>query len=684
MLPTAPVLSTYATNGSVLRLPAFSQTTPALWDQALGEALQQAEEAVKQIAGNGLAPTFDNVLGDLERQARELGATFYPFRCAQGAHNTDPMQELAEKWLPRLDSFQTDLFQNRAIYDRLQAVAHQEELNTAQKRLIARYERSFKRAGVHLPTDEQQELKAISQRLVELSVEFQNACQKDAAELVFFGSSEALAGAEEAFIEEARQAAAEAGQPGQFAVSLDGSAVAAVLSQVTNRETRRIIYQANQARGTGDRGTNTFPLIEETLVLRRRTAELLGAATWADLMIGEKMAKTPETAERLLTNTWQSLAGARDEQLSWLRAHAAKEGLNGPLEAWDIDFYLERVRADRFDLDEAQLKPYFSNETVRRGAFEAAGRLFGLTFHPVAFEAWHPDAVTYEVRDDQGVRGLLIVDDYVRDTKAPGAWMDAMQEQNQFDGNWLPAIINVCNVAKPVGDTPALLSYDDVITAFHELGHGLHGLLSKVDYYSQAGTSVDRDFVELPSQLFENWARHPEGLRAFARHWETNEPIPDVLMDKLKDAMAFGQVFTQSRYLISAVLDLRLHQQTNAVDPQAFTQGILEELGAGSAFTPRHELSHFSHLFAGDCSAGYDRYLWAEVLEADAFVPFRDSPNGIFDAEVGRRLQATIFSQGDAEDPSQAFRNFRGQDPDIGAVLQKWGVAKPRTGPKPR
>ena len=684
MLPIASSLAAFNAPSPVFHLPDFAQTSPEQWEQALAQALEQARASTTQIADNGLAPTFDNVLGDLERQARALSEVFSPFRCAQGAHNTDAMQALAETWLPRLDAIQTDLFQNKAIYDRLQAVVHQEELTSAQQRLVEQYERSFKHAGVHLPPEEQQELKAMSQRLVELSVEFQNACQNDTAETVFFDDASALSGADAGFVAEAKAAAEAQGKPGQVAVALDGASVSAVLSQVTQRATRQAIYQANQARGSGVQGSDTFPLIEETLRLRRRTAELLGAANWAELAIGEKMAKTPETAERLLMETWQALSGARQQQLAELQAYAGSDGMGESLQAWDVDFYLERVRAAKFALDDAQLKPYFSNATVRQGAFEAAERLFGLTFHPIDYAAWHPDAVSYEVRDARGVRGLLVVDDYVRDTKGPGAWMDAMQEQNLFDGQRLPAIINVCNVAKPVGDTPALLSYDDVITAFHELGHGLHGLLSKVDYYSQAGTSVDRDFVELPSQLFENWARHPEGLRSFARHWQTGEPLPDALMDQLQAAMQFGQVFTQSRYLISALLDLRLHQQTEDVDPGEFTQAIVDELGAGQAFTPRHELSHFTHLFAGDYSAGYYSYLWAEVLEANAFVPFRDSPQGIFDAALGQRLEATIFSCGDSVDPSDAFRAFCGHDPDIGPALQKWGVAPLKRPLRPR
>lgn len=683
MLPTAPSLASYNTNGPALGLPDLAAITPEQWEQALGQAIEQARATTSQIADNKLAPTFDNVLGDLERQSRMLGETFSPFRCAQGAHNTDAMQALAETWMPRFDALQTDLFQNAAIYDRLKAVAHQEELTGPQKRLIESYERAFKHAGVHLPAAEQEELKAMSQRLVELSVEFQNACQNDTSEVVLFDNEEALAGLDAAFITEAKDAATEAGHPGQVAVALDGAAVPAVLTQATNRQTRKAVYQANQERGSGVRGSNTFPLIEETLRLRRRTAELLGAASWADLKIGEKMAKTSETAERLLMDTWQALSSARQQQLAELQAYAGSDGLGESLQAWDIDFYLEKVRAAKFSLDESQLKPYFSNQTVRQGAFEAAERLFGLTFHPIDYAAWHPDAEAYEVRNAHGVQGLLVVDDYVRDTKGPGAWMDSLQEQSLLDGERLPAIINVCNVAKPSGDTPALLSYDDVITAFHELGHGLHGLLSKVDYYSQSGTNVDRDFVELPSQLFENWARHPEGLRSFARHWQTGEALPEAVMDQLQAAMQFGQVFTQSRYLLSALLDLRLHQQADEVDPVAFTQQIVDELGAGDAFTPRHELSHFTHLFAGDYSAGYYSYLWAEVLEADAFVPFRDSPNGIFDAELGRRLEATIFSRGDSVDPNEAFQAFRGQEPDIGAALQKWGVAQRKRAPRP-
>jgi peptidyl-dipeptidase Dcp len=670
---------------ATLALPNFPQISAQQWGQALAEALEQAEASTQRIAGNRQAPTFDNVLGDLERQTRALSEVVSPFRCAQGAHNTPEMQELAETWLPRLDAIQTDLFQNQALYDRLQAVVHKEELTDVQRRLVERYERAFKHAGVHLPAAEQAELKAMSQRLVELSVEFQNACQNDTAETVLFENARALEGADKTFIAEALAAAEAQGKPGQVAVALDGASVPVVLSQVTNRQTRQIVYEANRARGTGVRGSNTFPLIEETLRLRRRTAELLGAATWADLAIGEKMAKTPATAERLVMDTWHALSAARATQLAELQAYADAEGLMDSLKAWDLDFYLERVRAAKFALDESQLKPYFSNATVRQGAFKAAEKLFGLTFQPIDYAAWHPDAVSYEVRDAQGVRGVLVVDDYVRDTKGPGAWMDVVHEQNLLDDAHLPVIINVCNVAKPAGDTPALLSYDDVITAFHELGHGLHGLLSKVEYISQAGTSVDRDFVELPSQLFENWARHPEGLRSFARHWQTGEALPEELMGQLQAAMQFGQVFTQSRYLLSALLDLRLHQQADGVDPVAFTQAIVDELGAGDAFTPRHELSHFTHLFAGDYSAGYYSYLWAEVLEANAFVPFRDSPNGIFDAELGRRLDATIFSRGDSVDPNEAFEAFCGHAPDIAPALQKWGVAPPaKRGLKPR
>lgn len=679
MLPTfdLPTLSGFPN----LPLTNFAALTPADWARHIEEAVQEATRVVQVIVNLPEGPTFDNVVVALEQRERALTEVVGPFRCAQGAHNTPEMEAVAQEWLPKLDVLDTELYQNSELYQRFSAAIEGQAWDEDEQRLIDDYLLAFRLAGVHLPASEQEELKALSKRLSELSVEFQAACQKDASETIVFDDASALDGVEEGVVTEARTAAVAMGKPEAMAVTLDGSTVASILSQARNRETRRVIYLANMQRGMGVRGTDTQPLIVETLALRQRNAELLEYANWAELAIAKKMAKTPQAAETLLFNTWKALTPARDSQLAQLAERAALDGVEGELQAWDVEYYLERIRSEQFDLDENLLRSYFPISAVRQGAFDAAERLFGVRFELLDVKAWHEDTQVYQVWDMEVPVGLIVIDDYIRDTKAPGAWMDTLQEQDRLDNDErLPMVINVCNVAKPDDGSEALLTYDDVVTTFHELGHGLHGLLSAVRFPSQAGANVDRDFVELPSQLFENWARHPEGLAQFARHFKTGEKMPQELVDKIRDALRFGQALTQSRYLLSAVVDLRLHQQSEPVDPMAFSAAVVAEMDAGHALTPRHELTHFSHLFAGDYSAGYYSYLWAEVLEADTFTPFAQSENGIFDAALGQKLRQCIYEKGDSRDAAALFKDFRGQDPDITAVLRKWGAepAKPR------
>jgi peptidyl-dipeptidase Dcp len=480
----------------------------------------------------------------------------------------------------------------------------------------------------------------------------------------------------------AAQAATERGHAGKQVVTLSRSSVVPFLETSTRRDLRETAYKAWIARGSGGEATDNRPILAEIVTLRARYAKLLGYATFADMSLAHTMAKTPGGVRKLLDDVWPHARDAAMKEREMLQAAARQSGENATIAAWDWRFFAERVRKSRFDLDDAEMKPYFQLDQIAEAAFNCASRLFGLEFKRLAGVALsNADARAYEVVDRSGRHiGVFVADYFARSSKRSGAWMSSLRLQHKLarTGNieQRPIITNTCNFAKPQPGEPALLSLDDARTLFHEFGHALHGLLSDVTYPSVAGTSVARDFVELPSQLYEHWLTVPEVLKTYAVHYRTKAPIPDDLIARMKAAQTFNQGFAKSEFLASAFLDMDLHTRAAdapAVDIDAAETACLERIGMPAEIAMRHRPAHFQHI-TGGYAAGYYSYLWSEVLDADAFRAFKETGNA-FDAATAERLLTAIYSAGGRDEPENAYRAFRGRLPDVTALLEQNGFA---------
>lgn len=674
MLPTQTV-------GSYV-VPLFSAITPQMWDSFLLEAYNHAKQGIEDIASMEEPPSFGNTFEALERLADEQSRRVNAFFVAKEPHATEEMSQLAEKWAPRFATLATKSFQNEELFDRCEEAAAMEPdegWTEAQSRLIADYRRRFKGAGLGLSQEERLSLVKIEERLAELGEAFGDACRKAAAAVVILGP-EAKLGLSDQEIQEGREVATSAGDPSGFGVVLQPDTVAALLKKMTDRLSRQQLYLACAERGTGVRDEPTEKLIFEILELRQRRAELLGFAVSSTHLMENTMAGHPDIAMGLVMDTWKKLQPALKRDMDELKILAVADGLEDVM-PWDVPFYAEKYRRQAFSLDEDEVKPYLPLTSIRKGAFEVASQLFGIEFQKVEAQWYHPDATVYEVTDKATGEslGLLSIDDAIRPTKTSGAWMDNLRPSSGLDGRQAPWVVNVCNFPSDKPDAPALLNMEEAVTVFHELGHALHALLSTARYPSQAGTNVVQDFVELPSQILENWVREPEVLQGFAKHYQTGEAIPTELLEKMKKASGFGESFDLARYLVSAYLDLAIHSYppSEDMDLAVFEKGALAQLNAPEGITPRHSLFHFSHLFCGDAYAtGYYSYLWAEVLEADAFQRFRQE--GLLNPELGRQLRDTIFAPGDSVDPSTLFRRFMGRDPSPQALLVKRGLVEER------
>jgi peptidyl-dipeptidase Dcp len=664
-----------------IHIPDFSQLTPEAWDAHLEAAFNKAQEAGLQIANCDEEANFTNTFLAMERRTKDIWAVFSPFGAVQGADNTPAMQELAKKWRPQFDDLE-----NRFLDANL-AARCQHALDTAtylddiDRRLCEETLRKFKRAGAFLNGPDQERFLAISQELSTAGLDFAEVHQNNSNRIVLVDAT--LPGVDLVFVEQARQAASVAGHAGKAAVAMNASEVDAVLGQCSDRETRKLVWDGYAGRGLGvaEGDTSTQPLLARILELRQELATLLGFEQWGELATSERMAKTPQTALALVENTWAQLHPVFERDRDVVLAHAQDNGFEGALQPWDLDYWLGQTRAAQFSIDDEKVRRHLPLPIVRAGAFASAEALFGITFEAVDAPTYHTDARPFLVRDrDSSVLGLLYIDDAIRETKSSGAWMEMLLPADRIDGGTLPIISNVCNFPSASDGRPSLLSMDEAVTAFHELGHALHGLMTTARYPSQAGTMVYGDFVELQSQLLENWIREPEALSRIGLDWETGQKMDLELAQQVNRAMQFGQSFDKARYLMSAWLDLAAHAdpKTAGEDPTGFENSVLASMDAPALITPRHRLPHFTHLFAGvtgeQYSAGYYSYLWAEVLEADAFEAWKESGN-LFDDSLGQKARATIYARGNEVAPDELYRHFRGHDPDPRALLRRLGAA---------
>jgi len=670
---TNPLLSDWDTP---FGLPPYDRVTDADYAPAVEAALDAARTNVAAIADNPDPPTFANTIEALELADETLGRVLGAFFAQAGADSNDARQALMREFSPKLAAYGSEVTSNAALLARIETLWQDRDaldLTDEQARVLMVTRRGFVRAGAQLQGAEAERLKVIKQRLAELGTQFTQNLLADERDWCMDLSEQDLQ-ALPGFVQDAARAAGVERGRGPV-VTTSRSLIVPFLQFCPDRALRKTAYEAWTSRGAMGGETDNRAIAAEVLHLREDRAALLGYDTFAAYKLETEMARTPAAVRDLLMQVWTPAKRAAEADAKVLEDMLHADGSDGPLQPWDWHFYSERRRAAEHDLNEEEIKPYLQLDRMIEAAFDCAHRLFGLDFREIDAPLYHPDVRAWEVTRDGQHMAVFIGDYFARGSKRSGAWCSAIRSQQKLAGDIRPHVVNVCNFAKPSRERPALLSYDDARTLFHEFGHALHQILSDVTHASISGTSVARDFVELPSQLFEHWLEVPEVLERFATHAETGETMPRDLLDRLLAATTHDAGFQTVEYLGSALVDLAFHDGPAPADPMQKQAEVLEEIGMPAAIRMRHATPHFAHVFAGDgYSSGYYSYMWSEVMDADAFEAFQQA-GGPFDAEMARALEAHILSQGGAEEAATLYTRFRGGLPDAAALLRGRGLA---------
>ncbi|WP_246722927.1 M3 family metallopeptidase [Aureimonas sp. OT7] len=661
-------------------LPDFSKLTADRFEPAFEEAMASHAAEISAIANADAPPSFDNTVAAMERAGALLRRVSATFHALAGANTDDALQAVERAVSPRLSRHSSAISLNEALFARVDALyeaRHTLGLDAESLRLLERMHLGFVRSGARLVGRDRDALAEINARLSELGTAFsQNvlADEKSYALPVPGAALEGLPGWLVAAMAEAAQARGMAGH----VVTLSRSLIVPFLTYCRDRALRETAFAAWTARGEHDGPHDNRPIMAETLRLRAEKARLLGYDSFAAFKLDDSMAKTPDAVRTLLTSVWDKARVRAAADAEALAALAVAEGDNAALAPFDWRYYAEKRRQAEFSFDEGALKPYFQLDRMIEASFDVANLLFGLTFERIEnARAWHPDARVWQVlRADGSTVGIFIGDYFARSSKRSGAWMSALRGQDKLDGGHTPIIYNICNFAKPAKGQPALLSMDDARTLFHEFGHALHGLLSDVTWPSLSGTSVSRDFVELPSQLYEHWLGVPEILERHARHVETGEALPAELVRRMEETRNFDAGFDTVEFTASALVDLALHEMGQAPDdPIAAEAEVLARIGMPDAIVMRHRSPHFAHVFSGDgYASGYYSYMWSEVLDADAFEAFTETGDP-FDPAMAQSLLRNIYSAGNSRPADVLYQAFRGRMPDAGALMRKRGLA---------
>ena len=670
---TNPLLEPWDTPFS---LPPFDRIEDTHFRPAVEAALEDARARVDAIANSEEAPSFANTIEALEEADAQLNRVLGVFYNLSGAESSPERQELAREFSPMLSAYGSDVAMNEALFARIDAVWNERDsldLSDEQARLLYLVRRGFVRAGAELEGIAKDRLRSVTERLSSLGVQFSQNLLADEADWHMELDEADLEGLPDFVVDGARAAGEDRGVDGPV-ITLSRSLIVPFLQFSPRRELRERAYKAWTARGANGGETDNREIARELLELREERAGLLGYVSFAEFKLETEMAKTPEAVRDLLMQVWEPARTRAEEDGLRLSAMMHGDGVNGDLEPWDWRYYSEKRRIEEHDLNEGELKPYLQLDRMIEAAFDVANRLFGLEVKPVDVPLYHPDVRAWEVTRDGRHMGVFLGDYFARGSKRSGAWCSTIRSQKTLGGEVRPIVVNVCNFAKPPAGKPALLSYDDARTLFHEFGHALHQLLSDVTYESLSGTSVARDFVELPSQLYEHWLEVPEVLTRYATHAETGEPMPDEMRDRLLAASTYDMGFQTVEYLGSALVDLEFHAGEAPDDPMARQEEILDGLEMPKAVGMRHATPHFAHIFSGDgYSSGYYSYMWSEVMDADAFAAFKEA-GGPFDAEMAKALEQEILSRGGSRDAAEAYTAFRGRMPGVEALLQGRGL----------
>ena len=657
-------------------LAPFDAISDADFAPAMDAALAQARSGMQAIAKRSDAPSFENTIEAqevAEEPLNQLAAAFYTLASTD---STPLREELQRDFAPKLSAYASAVTSNVALFARIEDLWSRRAslgLSPEQERVLMLTRRDFIRAGAKLTGAEAARMAEIKSRLASLGTSFMQNLLADERDWTLPLQTDDLAGLPDFVLQAAKAAGQEKGLDGPV-VTLSRSLIVPFLEFSDRRDLRETAYKAWAARGANGGETDNREIVRETLQLRQEQAALLGYKSFAEFKLETQMAKTPARVRDLLMQVWHPAKARAEADGAILTQMMAEDGLNGPLMAWDWRYYVQKRRRADHDLDEAELKPYLQLDQMIAAAFDCAQRLFGLTFQELSLPLHHKDARVWEVCRNGAHVALFIGDYFARSGKRSGAWCSALQSQRKRPSPRAPIVINVCNFAKPSGGAPALLSFDDARTLFHEFGHALHQMLSDVSYSAVSGTSVARDFVELPSQLYEHWLEVPEVLQKFAIHAQTGAAMPDDLLKRMLGAATFDMGFQTVEYIASALVDLSFHETAAPQDPMARQAEVLADIGMPAAIGMRHATPQFAHVFAGDgYSSGYYSYMWSEVMDADAFASFEEA-GGPFDLERARALQDNILSRGGSADAQELYVAFRGKLPDATALLHNRGL----------
>ena len=654
-------------------LPPFAQIEDADFGPAFDEALAEAREAIAAIAGAGDAPSFANTIEALEQAEGLLDRVSGVFYNLAGADANEAREALMRDLAPKMSAFSSEVTNNKALFARVESLWQGRDglgLTDEQMRVLTLYRRMFVRSGALLEGEAAARLTQVKARLAILGTTFsQNLLAEERGWFMELAEAD-LEGLPGFVVDAARAAGEERGGAGPV-VTLNRSLIVPFLQFSPRRALRQRAYEAWVARGANGNDHDNRTIAAEMLSLREERAKLLGYPHFAAFKLEPEMAKTPDAVRDLLMQVWVPAKRTADADAVVLETMLHADGISGPLEAWDWRYYSEKRRQAEHDLDEAALKPYLGLDAMLAAQFDCANRLFGLEFREIEGPFYHADVRGWEVTRGGAHVAVFLGDYFARGAKRSGAWCSAMRSQKKLGGDVRPIVVNVCNFAK--GD-PCLLSYDDARTLFHEFGHALHQMLSDVTYGFISGTSVARDFVELPSQLYEHWLEVPEVLEKHARHWQTGEAMPADMLQRLLAAGTYDQGFATVEFVASAMVDLEFHAGPAPADPMQKQAEVLEALGIPRAIRMRHATPHFAHVFSGDgYSSGYYSYMWSEVMDADAFAAFEEA-GGPFDPEVAARLERFILSAGGSQDAEALYLQFRGKMPGVEALLKGRGL----------
>ncbi len=656
-------------------LPPFGAISDADFGPAFDEALVEARANVAAIASAEDVPTFGNVIEALEMSEEALSRVAGVFYNLVGADSTPMREALQSDLAPKLSAFASEVTNNRALFGKVEVLWQGRDglgLSHEQGRVLELYRRMFVRSGALLEGEAAARLTAVKSRLAVLGTRFSQNLLADEREWFMALSEADLDGLPEFVVASARAAGAEKAAGGPV-VTLSRSLIVPFLQFSPSRGLRQRAYEAWGLRGANGGATDNRAIAAETLALREERAKLLGYASFADYKLEPEMAKTPAAVRGLLMRVWEPAKRVALADAAVLEAMLHGDGIAGPLEPWDWRYYSEKRRRAEHDLDEAVLKPYLGLEAMLGAMFDCATRLFGLEFRPLDVPLYHPDARAWEVSRRGEHVAVFIGDYFARGSKRSGAWCSDIRGQRKLGGSQRPVVMNVCNFAQ---GAPSLLSYDDARTLFHEFGHALHQMLSDVTYGFIAGTNVARDFVELPSQLYEHWMEVPEVLEKHARHYETGAPMPGDMLKRLLAAGTYDQGFATVEFVSSALVDLALHEGVAPADPMQKQAEVLEGLGMLRAIRMRHASPHFAHIFSGEgYSSGYYSYMWSEVMDADAFAAFTEAGDA-FDPAVAERLEKYILSAGGSEEAEVLYTRFRGRMPGVEPLLLGRGLVE--------